>query len=62
MTATVWDEQKDPNGWWASEKYDGIRLLWDGNKFYSRQGNRIYAPKHITESLPNNVSLDGELW
>ena len=26
-------------GWWMSEKLDGVRAYWDGQNFYSRQGN-----------------------
>ena len=29
---------KDPTGWWISEKYDGIRGYWNGNTLISRQG------------------------
>lgn len=44
-----------------SEKYDGVRALWDGKQFMSRQGNKINAPDWFTRDLPN-IPLDGELW
>ncbi|REG79440.1 DNA ligase [Marinomonas pollencensis] len=44
-----------------SEKYDGVRAIWTGNKLVTRAGNPIHAPIWFTERLPN-VWLDGELW
>jgi DNA ligase 1 len=44
-----------------SEKYDGVRAIWDGKQFYSRQGNTIHAPAWFTKDLPK-TQLDGELW
>ena len=44
-----------------TEKFDGIRLLWDGFAFYTRQGKKIKAPYFITNQMPK-VALDGELW
>ena len=45
----------------VSEKYDGVRALWDGKSFVSRAGNPINAPKWFTKDLPK-TPLDGELW
>lgn len=45
----------------VSEKYDGIRAIWDGEQLLTRQGNVISAPEWFTEPLPP-VWLDGELW
>ncbi|MBC7756176.1 MAG: DNA ligase [Bdellovibrio sp.] len=44
-----------------SEKYDGVRAMWDGKQLYSRQGNLINAPAWFTKDLPK-TPLDGELW
>ena len=44
-----------------SEKYDGVRAMWDGQTLYTRQGNVIQAPGWFTQSLPK-TPLDGELW
>ena len=62
MTATEWDiDNMEPKGWYITEKYDGMRLFWNGTQFITRQGRKIRAPESITKQLPN-VSLDGELW
>ena len=50
------------SGYLVSEKYDGVRAIWDGSKLLSRQGNPIHAPNWFTEPLPKGVVLDGELW
>ena len=44
-----------------SEKYDGVRAVWDGSALYTRQGNMINAPVWFTQNLPK-TPLDGELW
>ena len=44
-----------------SEKYDGVRAVWDGSALYTRQGNIINAPVWFTQNLPK-TPLDGELW
>ena len=45
----------------VSEKFDGVRAIWDGEAFYTRQGNKIHAPVWFTKDLPA-MQLDGELW
>lgn len=45
----------------VSEKLDGIRAIWDGKEFSTRQGNVLNAPEWFTKGWPN-VWLDGELW
>ena len=62
MTSTIWDNSNNPTGWWMSEKFDGMRFYWNGSSLLTRQGNKINAPKSITDQLPSNVFLDGELW
>ena len=44
-----------------SEKYDGVRAMWDGKVLITRQGNKINAPTWFTKDLPK-MPLDGELW
>lgn len=61
MTCTNWDISMNPEGWWMSEKYDGIRLYWNGEEFFSRQGKQIKVPDFIKNNLPKEA-LDGELW
>lgn len=47
--------------YWVSEKYDGVRGYWDGEKLLTRNGERIAAPAWFTAGWPK-VPMDGELW
>ncbi|WP_028311363.1 DNA ligase [Derxia gummosa] len=47
--------------YWVSEKYDGVRAWWDGERLLTRSGQVIAAPAWFTEDLPRQP-LDGELW
>jgi DNA ligase-1 len=51
----------DPSGYLVSEKYDGVRAVWDGRVLRFRSGLAIAAPQSFVERLPP-VPLDGELW
>ena len=51
----------DLRDWWVSEKYDGVRALWDGQQLRTRGGERIAAPAWFTTGWPAEP-LDGELW
>ena len=44
-----------------TEKYDGMRLFWNGTKFFTRQGKQVNVPEFISKHLPS-VALDGEIW
>lgn len=44
-----------------SEKFDGVRAVWDGKLLHTRHGNVINAPAWFTQKLPK-TPLDGELW
>lgn len=48
-------------GWLMSEKLDGVRAMWDGKQFISRNGNAFHAPKWFTDQMPD-IALDGELF
>ena len=61
LLAHTWANDMDPAGWWMSEKLDGVRAYWDGQRFFSRLGNRYHAPDWFLATLPP-VPLDGELW
>ncbi|KAN0060697.1 hypothetical protein ACQY0O_007355 [Thecaphora frezii] len=52
----------DPAGWWVSEKLDGVRAYWDGQRLYSRQKLEWNAPAWWKNRLPKDITLDGELW
>jgi DNA ligase-1 len=60
MTATEWEPALNPKGWLMTEKFDGMRLFWNGSEFFTRNG-KIKVPGFFSRQLPN-VSLDGELW
>ena len=45
----------------VSEKYDGVRALWDGKILRFRSGRTIAAPDWFIAKLPA-TPLDGELW
>src|ERR1700744_3644593 len=47
--------------YWVSEKLDGVRGYWDGEKLLTRGGQRINAPPWFTANWPK-TALDGELW
>lgn len=55
-----WQGQ-NPTGWMMSEKLDGWRVIWDGERLYTRQGEILRAPAWFTAGLPA-VALDGELF
>jgi DNA ligase 1 len=61
LLAESWDGATDPTHWWMSEKLDGVRAYWDGERLWSRMGNLFYAPEWFVVDLPK-VPLDGELW
>lgn len=64
MKATLAEQWKgtDPAGWWMSEKLDGVRALWDGSRFISRNGKTFNAPEWFTAAMPVGQVIDGELW
>ncbi len=55
--------QADMNvsAWYMSEKLDGVRAYWDGEKLISRNGKFFNAPTFFTQEFPK-TELDGELW
>ena len=52
----------DIDGYWYSEKLDGVRAYWNGQIFLSRTGNQFFAPSWFTDNLPKDHHLDGELF
>ena len=59
--ASVFNDSHQVEHYLVSEKYDGVRAIWDGQQLKTRRGNSIHAPTWFTEKLPNTY-LDGELW
>jgi DNA ligase-1 len=52
----------EPGGFLVSEKFDGVRAYWDGERLWTRRGHRLQAPASFVTQLPAGVPLDGELW
>lgn len=61
MLAKVYHVGVSLADYWVSEKYDGVRGYWDGEKLLTRGGERIAAPAWFTADWPK-VAMDGELW
>lgn len=47
--------------WLISEKYDGVRAYWDGQRLMTRNGYPIKIPEEFTRNWPRQ-HLEGELW
>lgn len=56
-----WDGGQDPADYWVSEKYDGVRAIWDGENLRFRSGRLVAAPDWFVAVFPQRA-LDGELW
>lgn len=61
LLAQVYQRGIDVKQYLVSEKYDGVRAVWDGSIFHTRTGRVIAAPTWFTKGLPK-MPLDGELW
>lgn len=61
MLALRYDASINPAAYWVSEKLDGVRALWDGQRLRFRSGREIVAPAWFVAALPASA-LDGELW
>ena len=62
LLAKEYKDDIDPTGMLASEKYDGVRAIWDGKNLRSRNDKIFYAPQWFLDVLPKNYPLDGELF
>jgi DNA ligase 1 len=58
---SLWSDALDPALYWTSEKYDGVRGVWNGTELRFRSGRPVSAPAWFTAQLPREP-LDGELW
>jgi len=61
LLARVLGPHVDPAEYLVSEKFDGVRALWDGRVLRFRSGREVAAPRWFLEKLPAQP-LDGELW
>jgi len=59
--ASDWPLGQSPQGFLVSEKFDGVRAVWDGQRLRFRSGREIAAPAWFLRALPDHP-LDGELW
>jgi len=59
--ANVYQKGMPLDGYWVSEKLDGVRAYWTGERFLSRGGHEYRAPGWFTRGFPARP-LDGELW
>ena len=61
LLANIYRPGTDVRQYLVSEKFDGVRAVWDGSQFHSRSGKLIVAPTWFTDGFPK-TALDGELW
>jgi DNA ligase 1 len=61
LLANVLGADVDVTQYLVSEKYDGVRAVWDGKVMRFRSGNAVNAPDWFLRRLPA-TPLDGELW
>lgn len=61
MLPEVYDERCEVSGWLMSEKFDGVRGYWDGEKMWSKNGKHLQPPDEFVRNLPA-FALEGELW
>lgn len=61
MHARHWQADLGPSEFLVSEKLDGVRAFWDGQRLRFRSGRLIAAPAWFLAALPA-TPLDGELW
>jgi DNA ligase-1 len=59
--ANLYHKNIDVQNYFVSEKLDGVRAYWDGEKLISREGNVFKAPKWFISTFPKE-HLEGELW
>lgn len=61
LLANVLGPNVDVTHYLVSEKFDGVRAVWDGTTLRFRSGRVVPAPAAWLARLPA-VPLDGELW
>ena len=61
LLAKSWKPKVDVTGYWLSEKLDGVRAIWTGKDFESREGNVFECPQWYKDQMPKNI-MDGELF
>jgi hypothetical protein len=55
-------QNQNVTNWWMTEKFDGIRVFWDGDKsLWTCDKKKIPIPQLLSSTFPN-VPFEGELW
>ncbi len=57
----MYEPSSRDQGWWISEKYDGIRARWMNSRFISRNSKPLVVPEFISSTFPC-LGMDGEMW
>ena len=56
-----YNNKTDVTNWLMSEKLDGVRAYWDGERLLSRNGKIFATPNWFIKNFPP-FPIDGELW
>ena len=59
--ANLYQGHEKLTDYWVSEKYDGIRGYWDGQRLLSRSGKALNPPNWFVKAWPAQP-FEGELW
>lgn len=59
--AQTYEKGMELQGYWVSEKLDGVRAYWNGEQLISKGGHVIKAPSWFVRGYPD-TPMDGELW
>jgi len=61
LLAQIYQSDTNVQQFLVSEKFDGVRAIWDGKVLRTRAGNVINAPAWFVKDFPA-TPMDGELW
>ena len=61
MLLSEFEKTQADSQWLVSEKLDGVRGLWNGQKMYFRSGKVMNLPSEFVKDFPP-FALDGELY
>ncbi len=61
MHASTWSDTADVSAYLVSEKLDGVRGHWTGERLLTRGGHAVHPPAWFIADWPS-TPMDGELW
>jgi DNA ligase-1 len=61
MLPEVYQDNIDISNWLMSEKLDGVRGYWDGEKLLSKNGIPFNPPAAFIKNFPD-FAVEGEIW